>query len=246
MCAQGHKLSILNHEQNIVKTQWVCTNHSRSILGFHAKILVAMGLQKWILVRTYQKCPWCLVKPMSASSKMAKAEPISNGGSASGDNVFKKKNYYCAEKNCSQRREAWERERERALQTPSSVEKEAGECSKCWRKDSPAPHVTDRDETDVPMKTMEINKGSDIYLQPMEDALLEKTNAWKKDVTLWEDCAAAQAPGWTCGPMEGGVHTEEGFLAGLLTMQGTHCWSSTILKDCMLWKIPILEQFMKN
>lgn len=42
-------------------------------------------------MRTYQKCPRCLVKPVVVSSKMAKAEPISNGGSTIGDNVFKKK-----------------------------------------------------------------------------------------------------------------------------------------------------------
>lgn len=87
ICVCSNKLSILNHEQNIVKTQWVWTNHWRGILDFHAKILVAMGLQKWIIVRTYQKCPHFLVKPVVASSKMAKAD----SGRTTGDNVFKKK-----------------------------------------------------------------------------------------------------------------------------------------------------------
>lgn len=44
ICVRSDKLSILDHEQNIVKTQWVWTNHWRGILDFHAKILVAMEL----------------------------------------------------------------------------------------------------------------------------------------------------------------------------------------------------------
>ena len=52
-------------------------------------------------VRTCQKLPLCpMIEPMSATSKtdplLAKAEPISDGGSASGITDLKKGKSYCA------------------------------------------------------------------------------------------------------------------------------------------------------
>ena len=40
--------------------------------------------------------------------------------------------------------------------------------------------------------------------------------------------------------METGAHAGAGFLAG------DPCWSSVLLKDCSLWKGPMLGQFVKN
>lgn len=118
-------------------------------------------------------------------------------------------------------------------------------CSKCWSKDSPAAHGADHYEAGVPVKPMEIHRRADIHLQPMEDPLLRM---WMPERRMWPhgNTLQQQAAGQTFGPMEGGAHTGEGFLAGLLTPQWTHCWSSPILMDSMLWKARMLEQFMKS
>ena len=58
------------------------------MLGLHGKVLVAGGATGVASVRSCQKLPLCLMEPMSAGYKIdplpTKAEPISNGGSASG------------------------------------------------------------------------------------------------------------------------------------------------------------------
>lgn len=54
-------------------------------MGLHGKVLVEGGGAVGVAsVRSYQKIPPCLTEPMPASSRMAKAEPISQGGRASG------------------------------------------------------------------------------------------------------------------------------------------------------------------
>ena len=55
-----------------------------------------------------------------------------------------------------------------------------------------------------------------------------------------------QVPGTTCGSVERGAHAGAGLLAGLVTLWGTPCWSSLVLKVCTLWKGPMLQRFMKN
>ena len=57
------------------------------MLGLCGKVVVAGGAIGVASVRSCLKLPLCLIKPMPAGSKMdpllAKAEPISDGGSAS-------------------------------------------------------------------------------------------------------------------------------------------------------------------
>jgi len=56
-------------------------------MGLHGKVLVVGGAIRVASVRSCQKLPLCLIKPVPAGSKrdppLAKAEPISNSGSAS-------------------------------------------------------------------------------------------------------------------------------------------------------------------
>jgi len=58
-----------------------------TVVGLRGKVLVAGGAIGEASVRTCEKLPPCLIKPVPASSKMdpplAKAKPISDGGSAS-------------------------------------------------------------------------------------------------------------------------------------------------------------------
>lgn len=61
----------------------------------------------------------------------------------------------------------------------------------------------------------------------------------KEDVTLREGCDGA-GPGRTCGPMEKGVHTGTGLLAG--THAGGVCFCGTVPQ----WKGPTVEQFVMN
>jgi len=58
--------------------------------------------------------------------------------------------------------------------------------------------------------------------------------------------ALEQAPARTCGPMERGAHAGAGFLAGLCNPLGDPRWSSLFLKDCTLWKGPMLGKFVKS
>ena len=64
------------------------------VLGLHGKVLVAGSTTRVASVRRCQKLPPCLIEPMPASSKtdplLAKAEPISNSGSASGITYLRK------------------------------------------------------------------------------------------------------------------------------------------------------------
>ena len=57
------------------------------VVGLHGKVLVAGWAIGVASVRSCEKLPPCLIKPVPASSKMdpplAKAKPISDGGSAS-------------------------------------------------------------------------------------------------------------------------------------------------------------------
>lgn len=173
---------------------------------------------------------------------MAKAEPISNGGSTIGDNVFKKKKLLLYKKIIVAREKRSKNMREEQLYRHQVQWRRRGRrCSKCWSKDSPAAHDADHDETDVSVKPMEIHRGADIHCSPWRTPFWRR---WMPERRMWPrgKIVQHQAPDWTSGIMKGGVHIGEGFLARLLT----HFWSSPILKDCMLWKAPMLEQLMKN
>ena len=63
-------------------------------LGLHGKVLVAAGATGVAPVRNFQRLPLCLTEPVPASSKrdqpLAKAEPTSDGGSASGTTYLRR------------------------------------------------------------------------------------------------------------------------------------------------------------
>ncbi|KAK4826180.1 hypothetical protein QYF61_006042 [Mycteria americana] len=97
----------------------------------------------------------------------------------------------------------------------------------------------------VPLQPMEVHGGADIHLQPMRTPRWSRWMCAKEAVTLWEAHAGAgswqdlwthgeRSPCWSrfvgraCDPVE------------------DPCWSSLFLKDCTLWKGPMLEQFVKN
>ena len=69
------------------------------VLGLRGKVLVAGGATGVASVRRCQKLPLCPIEPMPASSKMdpllAKAELISDSGSASGITSLRKGKSYC-------------------------------------------------------------------------------------------------------------------------------------------------------
>lgn len=158
--------------------------------------------------------------------------------------MFLRRKYnYCAEKKIAREERSEDVREEQVCRQQGQWTTMGRSCSKCWSKDSLAAHDPDHDEAIVPVKPMEIQQRSSC--SPWKTPCWRR---WMPERRMWPHgkIVQQQAPGRTFGPMEGGAHTGEGFLAGLLTPQGTHCWSSPILKDCMRWKAPMLEQFMKN
>jgi len=63
-------------------------------MGLRGKVLVGGAAIGVVSVRSCQKLPPCLIKPVPAGSKtdppLAKAKPISDGGSASGITYLRK------------------------------------------------------------------------------------------------------------------------------------------------------------
>ncbi|GAB0203441.1 hypothetical protein GRJ2_002809700 [Grus japonensis] len=79
--------------------------------------------------------------------------------------------------------------------------------------------------------------------KPMEDPKPEQVEAPEGG------CDPVGSPCWSkllAGPVERGAHTGAGLLAGLVTPMEDPCWSSLLLKVCTLWKRPMLEQFVKD
>ncbi|KAJ7406647.1 hypothetical protein WISP_132382 [Willisornis vidua] len=99
---------------------------------------------------------------------LAKAEPINEGGSASGVKYFRKE-----EKSVQGQLRSERGVRKRSLQTPTSVQKEGEKvlqslpCSlwcKCWRGS-------------CALTALEAHCGAKIHLQPMDDPVLEQVDA---------------------------------------------------------------------
>ncbi|XP_075356581.1 uncharacterized protein LOC142409205 [Mycteria americana] len=184
---------------------------------------------------------------MPAGSKMdpplAKAEPISDGGSASGITYLR-----TGEKKPVQlqlERGVRICERNNSADTKGSEEGGAGGAPGAGAEIPLQPMVKTMVRQAVPLKPMEVHGGADIHLQPMEDPMLEQVAApeggcdpmgslrcsrllagpvdpWREEPTL------EQVSVRTCDPI------------------GNPRWSSLFLKDCTLWKGPTLEQFVKN
>ncbi|GAB0188848.1 AN1-type zinc finger protein 5-like [Grus japonensis] len=113
---------------------------------------------------------------MPAGSKtdppLAKAKPISHGGSASGIMYLRRGEKNCARPTAAEREEQ-EYVRETTLQTPRSVQKEGQEVLQVPEQRFPCSLVRQA----VPLQPTEVHGGADIHLQPMEDPMLEQVDA---------------------------------------------------------------------
>ncbi|OPJ89816.1 hypothetical protein AV530_017824 [Patagioenas fasciata monilis] len=76
----------------------------------------------------------------------------------------------------------------------------------------------------VPLKPMDVHSGADIHLQPMEEPMVEQVDGPEAGCDLVEN------PHWSgllAGPVERVAHTGAGLLAGIVTLVGHPCWSSS-------------------
>jgi len=114
---------------------------------------------------------------MPAGSKtdpsLAKAKPISNGGSASVVTYLRRRATKCS------RIEEQEYLRETTLKTPKSVKKVVvGGGAPDTKAEIPLqPMVKTMVRQDVPLQPMEVRGGADIHLQPMEDHMPDQVDA---------------------------------------------------------------------
>lgn len=72
-----------------------------------------------------------------------------------------------------------------------------------------------------PPQSMEGSFGAEVQLQPLEDPILDKLDAWR-GLFLHGELTPGQAPGRTCALVETGVHAGEGLLVVLVTLRGIH------------------------
>ncbi|KAF4795629.1 hypothetical protein TURU_091637 [Turdus rufiventris] len=99
-----------------------------------------------------------------------------------------------------------------------------------------------------------------VHVEPWRTPVLEQVDAQKK---LWPSGKSTmeQDPGRTCAHMKQGVQAGAGTWQDLWSCEGrSPCWSrilagavtsldrrsSVFLEDCILWKGPLLHQFMKE
>ncbi|GAB0185750.1 hypothetical protein GRJ2_001040300 [Grus japonensis] len=119
---------------------------------------------------------------MPAGSKMdpplAKAEPISNGGSASGITV--KKGKKPTRSNCNQKRGVRICERNNSADTRVSADGGGGGASGARAEILLQPMEETMVRQAVPLQPIEVDGGADIHLQPMEDPMPEQVNARRR------------------------------------------------------------------
>jgi len=135
-------------------------------VGLHGKVLVAGGRIGMASVRSCEKLPPCLIKPVPAISKtdplLAKAKPIGDGGSTS---VI---TYLTREKICSKtavKREVRDDVRETTLQTSRSVKKEGEEVFETPEQSLPLqPTEQTMVRQAVPLQHMEVHSGADLHM----------------------------------------------------------------------------------
>ena len=151
---------------------------------------------------------------MPAGSKtdplLAKAEPISDGGSASVITYLRKGKSYCAAAIAAgERREnMWERicERNNSADTKVSEEGGGGGAPETGAEIPLQPVGKTMVRQAVPLHPMEVNGGADIHLQPVEDPMLEEGDVPQRRLWPRGKPTLEQAAGKTCGPMERGAH----------------------------------------
>jgi len=116
-------------------------------------------------VRTCQKLPPCLTEPMPASSKMdlllAKAEPISDSGSASGITCLRR-----GKKNLQWEEGVTIRVRNNSADTKVSEEGGGGGAPAATAETPLQPVMKITVRQAVPLQPMEVQGGADLHLQP--------------------------------------------------------------------------------
>ncbi|GAB0181320.1 hypothetical protein GRJ2_000597300 [Grus japonensis] len=171
---------------------------------------------------------------MPAGSKtdptLAKAKPISDGGSASGVIQLRRG-----------------KKHQEQLQPEKGVRT-------CERNNSSDTKVSEEERgggvpgtgAEIPLQPTEKTMMKQaVPLQPMEDPTLEQVEAPEGAVTPWE--AHAGASFWQdLWSREEGSPRRSRFAGRTCDPVGDPRWSSLFLKVCTLWKGPMLEQFVKN
>jgi len=127
------------------------------------------------LVRSCWKLPLCPTEPVPASSEMhpllAKAEPISDGGSAFVVTCLRR-GEEPAQQQLQQGREVRICERNNSAHTKVS-EGGGRRRSRCRSRHSPAACDEDHGEV-MPLQPMEVHGGADTHLYPVEDPMPEQ------------------------------------------------------------------------
>jgi len=123
-------------------------------------------------VRICQKLPLCLIMPVLAGPKMdpllAKAEPISNGGSTSVITYLRRGRKKLWVRQQLEREES-DNVKETALQTPRSLKKEGEEVPKMSEQSLPLQTVMKtKVRQAVALQSSEVHGRADIHLQPTE------------------------------------------------------------------------------
>ena len=136
---------------------------------------------------------------------LAKAEPISDGGSASGITDLRKGKKLL--RNGSQKTEVRICERNNSADTKVSEEGGGGGAPGAGAEIPLQPVGKTMVRQAVPLHPMEVNGGADIHLQPVEDPMLEEGDVPQRRLWPRGKPALEQAACKTCGTMERGAHT---------------------------------------
>lgn len=117
--------------------------------------------------------------------------------------------------------------RETTLQTPRSV-KEGRRCFTQQGRDFPAAH----------------GEHHGCPLQPVDDPTLEQADMPRRMLKPVQSPHRSRLLAGGCSPWRE-AHAGVGLLAGPVVHGDPH-WRSVLLKDCIPWKGPMLERFLKN
>jgi len=132
-------------------------------------------------VRICQKVPLCPTEPRPASSKMdlllAKAEPISNGGSTSVIAYFRKGKNLLGNSSSSQKRGLRRFDRNNFADTKVSEEGERGGAPGVGREIPLQSLEKTMVRQAVPLQPKEVHNGADTHLQPVKDPMPEQVDA---------------------------------------------------------------------
>ncbi|KAJ7396462.1 protein pxr1-like [Pitangus sulphuratus] len=110
---------------------------------------------------------------------------------------------------------------ERALQTPRSTKKEREVVFHALEQILLQPMLKTMVRQAVPLQPMEVHRGAEIHLQPVEDSMPEQGDAQTR---LWPCGKPMLEPalGRICGPMESEAHTGAGLLEEFVTLWWNH------------------------